>query len=248
LDTLRQILLIKNGLGVSLVKPEVSEDQYPQLESLAKLYELPEVIRVIEYIQKSQEQLRFAILPTLPLEVAIICSCTMRANPISDKQVIVQERIVVQQAPPAIQPSIQKEAKDDAIIANISTIMTETPLAESSDDMQKILDRWGYILETIRQHNFSLEALLRSSTKIKECTQHNVIFEVPYTFHQRIIEAPKSRDMLEAILADVVGRPVRVSTILGQRPISRDELANVEVAEEDDTIRMVAEIFSSDSA
>jgi DNA polymerase III subunit gamma/tau len=249
LDSLRQILLIKNGLGVSLVKPDVNEDHYPLLESLSSLFEINEVIRVIEYFQKSHEQLRYATLPTLPLEVAIVSSCTMRSQPVGEKQVIVQERIVVQQAAQRAD-TVVMPAKDDAIVSNITAIMTEStaPSNESSDDMQKIMDRWGYILETIRQHNYSLEALLRSSTKIKECTEHNVIFEVPYTFHQRIIEAPKSRDMLEAILADVIGRPVRVSTILGQRPISRDELANVEVAEEDDTIRMVAEIFSADSA
>jgi hypothetical protein len=100
-------------------------------------------------------------------------------------------------------------------------------------------------LETIRQYNFSLEALLRSA-KIVECTDRDVIFEVPYSFHQRIIEAPKSKDMLESVLSDVLGRSIRVATILGKRPVSRDELANVEVAEDDDTIRMVAEIFSAE--
>jgi hypothetical protein len=115
---------------------------------------------------------------------------------------------------------------------------------QASDDVIVITDKWTYILETIKPYNFSLEALLRQ-TKVKNCDGVNVVLEVPYSFHQRILEAPKSRTLLESVLADVLGKSVKVTTVIGKRDMKSSELANVEVAQDDEIVRMAAEIFNS---
>ncbi|MBI4038963.1 DNA polymerase III subunit gamma/tau [Candidatus Daviesbacteria bacterium] len=121
------------------------------------------------------------------------------------------------------------------------------PLSNSdSTDIQKLREKWTYVCETIRPYNFSLEALLRS-TNITQCTQTAVIMEVPYSFHQRILESPKNRDILESILSEILGRQIKISTMLGNRPESKEDVANIEVAADDDIIRAAAEIFSTDS-
>ncbi len=79
-----------------------------------------------------------------------------------------------------------------------------------------------------------------------QCSETEVIMEVPYSFHQRILEAPKNRDLLESIFSDILGRSVHVSTVLGNRP-KREDIANIEVAADDEIIRVAAEIFNSDS-
>ena len=116
----------------------------------------------------------------------------------------------------------------------------------SNADIQKLKDKWTYVLETIRPFNFSLEALLRS-INITECSDTTIIMEVPYSFHQRILEAPKNRDILESILAEILGRKISVSTILGNRPQRIEDVANIEVAADDEIIRAAAEIFNSDT-
>lgn len=115
----------------------------------------------------------------------------------------------------------------------------------NSPDIAKIKEKWSFVLETIRPYNFSLEALLRS-TNISSCSDSEVIMEVPYSFHQRILEAPKNRDLLESIFSDVLGRQVKVATILGSRPSKREDIANIEVAADDDIIRVAAEIFEGE--
>ena len=122
------------------------------------------------------------------------------------------------------------------------------PLSTTIDtpDLSKIKEKWTYVCETIRPYNFSLEALLRS-TSIKECTDTTIVMEVPYSFHQRILEAPKNRDLLEGILSDILGRGIHVSTVLGARNPKREDIANIEVAQDDEVIRVAAEIFNSDS-
>ena len=61
------------------------------------------------------------------------------------------------------------------------------------------------------------------------------------------MDAPKSRDLLESVMSDVLGKSVKVSTVLGQRPMVREEIANIEVAEDDEIIRLASEIFNSET-
>lgn len=138
------------------------------------------------------------------------------------------------------------ENRSSKMEENLSS--TVYPPSASSDfsDIQKIQEKWTYILETVRAYNYSLEALLRSS-KILECGENSVVIEVPYSFHQRILESAKSRDLLQSIFSDILGRQIKIATALGKRLVRQDELSNIEVAEDDEIIRIAAEIFNSET-
>ncbi|MDO8429266.1 MAG: DNA polymerase III subunit gamma/tau [Candidatus Daviesbacteria bacterium] len=224
LDLLRGAILVKNCLGEKLVKIEMEKDQYELLESVAAKFSSGEILRIIDLFQKSLEQLRYTGIPSLPLEVAVISSCL---------EGVLESKVQVSDSEEVKTPAVQ-----------IPKLPEQSH--SSSDDIVKIQDRWEYILETVKQFNFSLEALLRS-VKIVECGDRNVVLEVPYSFHQRILETPKSRDPLEAILSEILGRSIRVSTILGKSQLKREELANVEIAQDDEIVRLAAEIFNTDT-
>ena len=223
LDILRQLLLIKYDLGSSLVRLEVGGDRFAILENLASKFDLNHLIKTINFFQESLEQGRFASISTLPLELAVVESCGTNGFSGKNKSEVL-ETIKESSQPKTVSPSSD---------------FSENP------DIQKIQDRWTYILETVKAYNFSLEALLRS-TKILKCDEETVVFEVPYSFHQRILEASKSKDILESILSDVLSKSIKISTILGQRPVQREELANIEVAADDEIIKIAAEIFNSE--
>ncbi|MDO8638810.1 MAG: DNA polymerase III subunit gamma/tau [Candidatus Daviesbacteria bacterium] len=224
MDMLRQIFLIKHDLG-SMVKNEVSLDKYKILENLADKFEMDQLILTLDVFQKSLEQSRFASITSLPLEVAVVESCGASSV------------IAIRQL---------QEKQSNVEIATSPSTIAQDPRDDTSSDIQKIQDKWGYVLETIKAFNFSLEALLRSA-KISECGESQIIIEVPYSFHQRILEAPKSRDLLESIFSDILGRSIKVSTVLGQRPVRREELANIEMAADDEIIKIASEIFSSET-
>ncbi len=243
LDTLRQLLLIKHGLGKQLVSGEVDEEKYKVLEGLAGKFEAAHLAVVIETFQKSFEQNRYSSVAILPLELAVVESASeyqsigvsedRKAEVLEDKQ-------------------ISRTEKSDTPIHRHSETPAEIPIIavpseNASEDMQKITEKWNYILETVRAANFSLEALLRSS-RIVKCEGKNVVLEVPYSFHQRIIEAPKARDLLETIFADILQRKVLVSTVLGKKAVKSEGLANVEVAADDEIVKIAAEIFNSEPA
>lgn len=245
LDNLRSIILIKYDLGESLVKVEVGDDEYRQLVQLARKFNLDQLIKTVDSLQSSLEKLRYSSIQSLPLEVALIESCGnnngMTQNN-SDDQNLRQSDL--QSIRSSGSPSLSGISEQPG--PRESKIDPDPPTISDSPDIAKISEKWGYILETAKSYNYSLEALLRSA-KIGSVEKKLVIIEVPYSFHQRMLEAPKSKDLLESILSDVLGRVITISTIIGQRPQRNEDIANIEVAADDELVRLAAEIFSSDS-
>ena len=145
----------------------------------------------------------------------------------------------------AVVEMCDEDLKLEEKIPEAVPILSDIPVSDSPDILI-LREKWTYVCETVRPFNFSLEALLRS-IKIAECTKDSVIMEVPYSFHQRILEAPKNRELLESILSDILGRSIRISIALGIRPVRVEDIANIEVAADDEIIRAAAEIFNSDT-
>lgn len=234
LRVFRQILLIKNGV-VDEVKNEAGSGKFEQIKSLSQKIDPERLVFYIENFQKSLEQLKYTTISSLPLEVALIKSCQSLA-------------VIPSEQSERRNPDLIKIATDSTSPRNDVTVKSEpipsVETMQSSDNVVVITDKWTYILETIRPYNYSLEALLKQA-KVKNCDGVNVVLEVPYSFHQRILESPKSKTLLESVLADVLGKSVKVTTVLGKREVKASELANVEVAQDDEIVRLAAEIFNS---
>lgn len=202
---------------------------------MADQWENRGLVKSLDILQKSLEKMKFASIPSLPLELAVVEICGAES---AQKKLDVRSEKLDKQSLPYDE-------------GQISNIQPQDPISNfqhpiSNDDIAKIKEKWTFVLETIKPFNFSLEALLRSIS-VTECSKDTVIMEVPYSFHQRILEAPKNRDLLESILSDILGRSIRISTVLGARRPKKEDVANIELAEDDEIIRAAAEIFSSDT-
>lgn len=244
MEIMRALMLIKNDLGPNLVKSEYGSEQYPNLVTLADKFTTDDLTLDLNILQSALEKLKFTSIPQLPLELAVVEICGEETGKTLDdrnsKLDIEARSSNIENQSSTIQPQ-----NPDSSIKRLASKPDETISADPSDIL-KLKEKWTFVLETIRPYNFSLEALLRS-IRISECTDSTVILEVPYSFHQRILEAPKNRDLLESIMSDILGRGIRVSTILGSRPQRVEDVANIEVAADDEIIRAAAEIFNSDS-
>ncbi len=232
MDSLRNLMFIKHNLGENLVKPYQVLEKYEQLEKLAKNFTSQEIISSLDILQKAFEKLKFTTIVSLPLEMAVVEICQENLN--AGTQMSKLEEI----------KSIQ--VKTEVFTTPVVSTSDVDISVSSSADIAKIKEKWQFVLETIRPYNFSLEALLRS-INITSSTETTIFMEVPYSFHQRILETPKNRDLLESILSDILGRSIKVSTVLGTRPQRREDIANIEVAADDEIIKAAAEIFSSDT-
>lgn len=243
MEVVRALMLIKSDLGGSLVAPEYGSENYISLVELAKKFELKDLSKGLEALQQALERLKFASILVLPLELAIMEMCqfsvlssqpALPAGRLSDNsQPVISLPVSIAEQPIAEKPKTEQPKSENRPHKTDNSISPEIAL---------IHDKWTFILETIRPYNFSLEALLRS-VKIASCVDGIVTLEVPYSFHQRILETPKSRDLLESVLSDVLGKPAKMVTVLGVRPVRVEDVANVEIAADDEIIRAASEIF-----
>lgn len=249
MDTLRSLVFIKNGLGEELVKHKFTEDKYEEVRKLSDNLSIKDLTVALDILQASLEKLKFASIPSLPLELAVVEICEesskfkVQSSKLEEQiEKTAESQVTDKQAisEPKQTPHFENGLEMDK--SEVESISTSSEMS----DLSRIKEKWTYVCETIRPYNFSLEALLRSII-IKECTGNKVYMEVPYSFHQRILEAPKNKDLLESILSDILGRSIQVSTVLGNRPPRREDIANIEVAEDDEIIRVAAEIFNSDT-
>ncbi len=220
MEVLRNMVFIKNALGDSLVKENYSEENYEALVKLSENFTNQDLVKSLDFLQKALEKMKTTSIPSLPLELAVIEICGSENQKVNEL-VIQKEELIVSKTP-------------------IPSISSNLP------DIQKLKEKWTYVCETIRPFNFSLEALLRS-INVSECSESTVIMEVPYSFHQRILEAPKNKDLIESILSEILGRSIRMTIVLGVRPQRVEDVANIEVAQDDEIIRAAAEIFSSET-
>ncbi len=250
LDLLRLMLFLKHNL-VQLVEDDLGSSKTPVLTQTAQRFSLQQLIFVINCFQLSYERLRYALIPSLPIEVAIVEAAGGGQLKEKIDQVESSKSVEVKATP------LVNTGRDDSLpiqrvalpVSEIKMVVvggSQVQKSPQSDDMATIIDKWNYILETVKPLNFSLEALLRS-VKILDCLESMVIIEVPYSFHQRVLETPKSRDLLESVLSDVLAKPVKIKTVIGKRPQRLEELQNVEIAADDEIIKIASEIFSSDA-
>lgn len=233
MDILRSVMLIKNDLG-SLVKGEVGSDHYQTMVKLSEQYSMAGLIKSLDALQTAWEKTKVTSIPSLPLELSVVEICQESQISSSDKLSMMLSK--------AEASKIKSQNYENMVVVDNSALQPKLEGAGTSE-LSILKKKWTFVLEAVRPYNYSLEALLRS-VKILSVDEGILSLEVPYSFHQRILDSPKSKDILEAVLSDVLSKPIKVKTLLGQRPQRVEDIANVEVAAEDEIITLASEIFN----
>lgn len=222
------------------------------------------LIEMIELFQGASEKLKFASIPALVLEVAVIESSVIGRGSAEQNAILSEsEGSLTGGSPVDSRVSTSNELRDSSPAApdqndKMEEIASSTSgeirndgedkkvssSKSDSGDLNTLTDKWDYILEMVRSYNFSLGAMLKG-VKLDSCLDGQLIVKVPYSFHQRILETPRNRELLESVLTDVLSKQIKVSCELDERPVRVEELANVEVAADDEVIKIASEIFNS---
>ncbi len=71
-----------------------------------------------------------------------------------------------------------------------------------------------------------------------------------YKFHKDMVDQPKNRELVERELGKILGKELRVKTVLGEksqakRTVKPDEVKNVEEVADDDLVQKAVDIFNS---
>lgn len=184
LEELRVILL--NSVGLKLEDTEVLE--------LPLSLPRDEVIRLITLFEKALLGLKGAVIPQLPLEMAVVSwSCTKH----SQDEAFEENGALVK--------------KKEASLKNL-----RTGNKDSGVDREELERNWETVLKTIKSYNHSVGALLRSARPL-QVDGKILTIEVFYPFHQERLNTQKNREMVEKVVRGVMKRDIGLKFVLGNK-------------------------------
>lgn len=208
LERLRQVLLGRLG-----VEKKVGLEEIDDLESLKEL---------IGLMMKAGQEIKGAVVESLPLELAIV--------EWSEDSLGMESQTIEEEA--------EEEGREEKEPA--------TKLTSKSGKLtiEEVVAKWRDVLEAMRPHNYSLEALLRA-TRPSGFDGKFLVLEVFYKFHKERLEAERYRTAVEDIASKVLVAPIRVKYCLSQKAkkVVKEKSAddNISAAEVDEEIVKTAE-------
>jgi DNA polymerase-3 subunit gamma/tau len=187
LEYLRKVMLLKIG---SVSDSDFTTDIKARMADQAAKLPLPQLVKLISIFQKAGAEVKYASIPSLPLELASVESVTLLDS--------------------GVQPVPQAVMNATPAPEVASTTQTSDP-----DALAKVVHSWPQILEKIKTYNHSLLSSLKLAAPVAlEGTHLVVVF--PYKFHQDAIDAPKNRIIVDQVLEEVMGRKMLIRPILGK--------------------------------
>jgi DNA polymerase III gamma/tau subunit len=161
------------------------------------------ILELIDNFQSAYEQFRFSSIAQLPLEIAIIKSCTgepqIEAKPIVEpsSQSVKEERPhqnIAERPDESLNLDILRQ-KWPAIIKNISN-----PVVKRSLQMAKLVDLQGYSITVAFSTDFYKEKIMETENKNEVETAFNCVLGHPYKMIaevQKIVENVTANDVME---------------------------------------------------
>lgn len=93
--------------------------------------------------------------------------------------------------------------------------------------LEQVIEKWKEIIESMRPHNHSLEALLRA-TKPAGFDGKCLALEVFYKFHKERLEEERYRRMVEEVVSKVLSQPITIKYYLGVKNNQADIIKDAE--------------------
>lgn len=175
-------------------------------------FSLEDISSLINSFSQAYQQVKYAPIPSLPLELAVVTWCQQEDVPSenssspSDKPTMKETRtkeqnLKVKQVLSGIKPEVKKP---------VVTSSVQTDLPKDAKDNAVLLDN---IIYKIKEHNVSVAGVLRSCV-VQSVSDDSVVFQTAYTFHKERLEDGKSRELLERVLKEITGKNLRASVQL----------------------------------
>jgi DNA polymerase-3 subunit gamma/tau len=189
--------------------------------------EIRKLSSLIRLLDRALYEMKTSVIPQLPIELAIFEweRLSLRRVSLSAGEVpmtigTTKQSESVKQASHRIDlsPALRNPDNDEVTLSASSTSLTQV-----ENSKQRILtlpllqQKWDELINAIKPHNHSLNALLRS-TRPQQVIDEKVIIEVWYPFHFERLNAAKSRQIVEQTICDHLQcSTVRVEYRLSQK-------------------------------
>ena len=176
------LMLLKEA-GVEQNEKELSQENFT----------LEEIFRIAGLLEKAAYQLKFSVLPQLPLELLIVEWCGILSIDAIGKTQPKQKE----------DAQIKKEEPKEPVI--------EKPIQNVRSD-----DNWRLLIDKIKINNHSVAGVLRG-VSLKSWEKDKVIIETRFKFHKEKLEETKARLLIEKVCEEISGEKTTVSVQLKEK-------------------------------
>jgi len=246
LGILRDCLLSSYG-----VETEIKSDQL--LKNLDEI----QLKKLIELFSRATLDLRNAVIPQLPLEMAVIEWSLWGGGKQEAGSESGSGKQRTEEATEGGKREVKEELKESKLSPEVSC-----PVSHLASPLQlaEILAKWPEVLEKVKPLNHSVQAFLKA-TRPLGLEEGFLTLEVFYKFHKDQLESDKCRRIVEDVCGEVYCSPVKVKLILGEKPKNVVAPAKAEMispmAEEikktvedlpsgEDLVKLAEEIFNNE--
>lgn len=166
--------------------------------------QIEEIKKLVELLVKAHQELKYAILPQLPLEMAVIEwgieeEPSGSPRPLSDSSTSKVDKSL-------------NLARQDSLKESLSEDLSKSSLRGEARPADKN-NFWIKFIERVRPYNHSVAGVLRGCS-LKDYNGDKLVIETKFKFHKERLDERKVRDILEKASEDITGKKVNVSVIL----------------------------------
>ncbi len=237
---LRALLLLKSGAPVSALGVECTAEQARQLQAIVEPLNLSSAVAAISAWTSRGAEMKYALLPQLPLELAVVDIClqgggvtlaspSRRSAPAAavtpveslPKQRNQKPATHHQPAAPGVPPARKTAASKSMTAANSPATpppaggpaLGKSESSAASIGLAEVKKLWPAVLAEMKTQNYSLFSVLRVVQPV------NVVGAVvqlggAYDFHLERLSEHKNREIVERVLTRVHGMPLRVEGVM----------------------------------
>ncbi len=148
---------------------------------------IDEIKTIIQLLTQANAELKYAILPQLPLELAIIEWSTNKTTSQTEPN---RNKIQQSDASPSIVKDIGKK-----------------------ESLQDSVSLWKQLIDGVKAQNQSIAGVLRGS-KLSGTSDTQFMIEAPYEFHRDKLKESQSMELLEGVLETITGKKTKIMVIL----------------------------------
>jgi DNA polymerase-3 subunit gamma/tau len=194
LEHLRKILLIKVG---TMADFGFTADIQEILNQQAQVMDLKRLTQIIQIFQKVEQDIKWATIQSLPLELAAVEATTVLEN----------------HSPQPSSPNLSSKGGEEPQLT--PPLRGGAGGGANEELLQKIIAHWPQILEKIKDYNHSLIASLQLA-QLVAVEGKELILLFPYKFHKDTIDARKNRIVVDQVIEDVTGLKIMVKPMVAK--------------------------------
>lgn len=227
---LRLIFFEKEGLSEELGAEELEDALKTRLEKQAREFSREDLITLMKKWTQGAQDLKFATLPQLPLEIVVAEYCGSLEEEAKEPPAQPTAQRALELGERASRPGGTQATKEPKVAKvaspKLKVKVKVAPKAASQSartgrvTLDAIRSSWPKVLDKLKG-NISIRALL-ARCEVKKIVNGRLVLDVAFKFHKDRLEEEKNKYLLESALREVYKKPIKVDFEL-KKPVDKNK-------------------------